>query len=166
VRDDRFDALVVGFRTATGTEVIARDDPHFVSAVGSALQRNRLVALLIDQDIQGPGAGVFVPFFGRPAHTPPGAALLALRRRVPVVTGFIARRPGGHVARFAPMPTDVVRGAEGVRELTARLTAAIEEQIRRAPTEWVWWHQRWRRQPGAARPPRSAPALDDAAAAS
>jgi KDO2-lipid IV(A) lauroyltransferase len=34
-----------------------------------------------------------------------------------------------------------------VRELTARFTAAIEAAIRRAPAEWVWWHERWRRRP-------------------
>jgi lauroyl/myristoyl acyltransferase len=33
----------------------------------------------MDQDSRG--AGVFVPFFGRPARTPPGAAVLALRTR-------------------------------------------------------------------------------------
>jgi KDO2-lipid IV(A) lauroyltransferase len=48
--------------------------------------------------------------------------------------------------------------------LTAEFTAAIEAQIRRAPAEWVWWHERWRKpppaiaDPGAAAAPR-APAL-------
>ena len=26
-------------------------------------------------------------------------------------------------------------------------TAKIEEQVRRRPEQWVWWHKRWRRQP-------------------
>src|SRR5204862_391035 len=79
------------------------------------------------------------------------AALLALRARVPVVTAFIERRPeGGHLVRVAPVPAELPRGREGVRELTARLTAAIEAQIRRSPAEWVWWHERWRKQPSAA----------------
>jgi KDO2-lipid IV(A) lauroyltransferase len=148
VNDLRFDALIVDFRTGAGIEVLVRDDPRFLSTVGAALRRNRIVAMLIDQDIKG--AGVFVPFFGRPAHTPPGAALLALRARVPVVTAFIERRlEGGHVIRYAPVPADDCRGRAGVRTLTARLTAAIEAQIRRAPAEWVWWHQRWRREPDA-----------------
>jgi len=43
-----------------------------------------------------------------------------------------------------------------VRELTARLTAAIEAQIRRSPAEWVWWHERWRKQPSAPATRRSA----------
>ena len=149
VNDLRFHSLIGRFRAAAGVEVLVRDDPRFVAAVGDALRRNRVVAMLIDQDTRG--AGVFVPFFGRPAHTPPGAALLALRARVPVVTAFIERRPeGGHLVRVAPVPAELPRGREGVRELTARLTAAIEAQIRRSPAEWVWWHERWRKQPSAA----------------
>jgi len=149
VNDLRFHSLIVRFRAAAGVEVLVRDDPRFVAAVADALRRNRVVAMLIDQDTRG--AGVFVPFFGRPAHTPPGAALLALRARVPVVTVFIERRPeGGHLVRVSPVPAELPRGREGVRELTARLTAAIEAQIRRSPAEWVWWHERWRKQPSAA----------------
>jgi lauroyl/myristoyl acyltransferase len=36
-----------------------------------------------------------------------------------------------------------------VTELTARFTAAIEAAIRRTPSDWVWWHERWRRQPAS-----------------
>jgi KDO2-lipid IV(A) lauroyltransferase len=112
VNDLRFDALIVDFRTGAGIEVLVRDDPRFLSTVGAALRRNRIVAMLIDQDIRG--AGVFVPFFGRPAHTPPGAALLALRARVPVVTAFIERRlEGGHVVRYAPCPPTTAAVARG-----------------------------------------------------
>src|SRR5213080_3167163 len=142
--------LLAAWAAAIGypiTVVVRRvNDPRFVAAVGDALRRIRVVAMLIDQDTRG--AGVFVPFFGRPAHTPPGAALLALRARVPVVTAFIQRRPGGgHLVRMAPVPLGEGNGRGRVTEVTARFTAAIETQIRRAPAEWVWWHQRWRRQP-------------------
>jgi KDO2-lipid IV(A) lauroyltransferase len=116
--------------------------------------------MLIDQDTRG--AGVFVPFFGRLAHTPPGAAILALRTRAPLLSVFIERRPeGGHRIRFTPVAVGGSRTHGAVIALTARLTAAIEAQIRRAPAEWVWWHRRWRRRP----PPGSPEAAFDAAAA-
>ena len=149
VNDLRFHALIVRFRLAAGVEVLVRDDPRFLAAVREALGRNRVVAILIDQDTRG--AGVFVPFFGRLARTPPGAALLALRTSAPLVTTFIQRRPaGGHLIRVASVERG--SGRPDVLALTARLTAAIEAQIRRAPAEWVWWHERWRRRP----PPRRA----------
>jgi lauroyl/myristoyl acyltransferase len=31
--------------------------------------------------------------------------------------------------------------------MTRRFSEIIEAHIRRYPTEWVWWHKRWRRRP-------------------
>lgn len=146
VNDERFNALITRFRGGRGMDVLLRDAPDFLAQVRAALAKNHIVALLIDQDSRGPG--VFVPFFGRPAHTPPGAAILALRTRAPMVTVFIHRRPdGGHQIVFEPVAIDAGAGRGQVKALTARLTAAIEAAIRRSPAEWVWWHERWRRQP-------------------
>jgi KDO2-lipid IV(A) lauroyltransferase len=146
VNDERFNALITRFRGGAGMEILLRDDPRFLGAVREALGRNRIVALLIDQDSRG--GGVFVPFFGRPAHTPPGAAVLALRTKAPVVSVFIRRRPeGGHCITFERFAVESDGGRGRVVELTARFTARIEAAIRRSPAEWVWWHERWRRQP-------------------
>jgi KDO2-lipid IV(A) lauroyltransferase len=145
VHDERFNSLITRFRGDRGMEVLLRDAPDFLAQVRDALGRNRIVALLMDQDSRG--AGVFVPFFGRPARTPPGAAVLALRTHAPVVTVFIRRRPaGGHLISFERFPVEPGAGKGQIVDLTARFTAAIEAAIRRAPAEWVWWHERWRRQ--------------------
>jgi Kdo2-lipid IVA lauroyltransferase/acyltransferase len=149
VNDERFNALIARFRGGAGMETLLRDDPRFLPNVRAALAQNRIVAMLIDQDSRG--GGVFVPFFGRPAHTPPGAAIVALRMRVPVVTVFIHRRPGGHTIRFERVPIEDAAASGRVTDLTARFTAAIEEAIRESPAEWVWWHERWRRQSSPAR---------------
>lgn len=144
VNDDRFDALVREVRTGAGLTVLDRDDPRFAHAMREELARGRVVALLIDQDTRG--AGVWVPFFGRAARTPAGAAVLALRARAECVSVFIERRSeGGHAIRFAPIARPEGRTRADIEALTARMTAAIEAQIRRNPVEWVWWHRRWRR---------------------
>jgi KDO2-lipid IV(A) lauroyltransferase len=154
VNDERFNALITRFRGDQGMEILLRDAPDFLGQVRAALAQNHVVAILMDQDSRG--AGVFVPFFGRPAHTPPGAAVLALRTRVPVVTVFIHRRPeGGHRITFARVPIATRAGRGQITELTARFTAAIEAAIRSAPAEWVWWHERWRRQPSEDGPPEA-----------
>ena len=146
VNDVRFDALITRFRGDRGMEILNRDAPDFLAQVRAALAHNHIVAILMDQDSRG--GGVFVPFFGRPAHTPPGAAVLALRTRAPVVTVFIRRRPeGGHVITFERVPIHHGAGRGQLTALTARFTAAIEAAIRTSPAEWVWWHERWRRQP-------------------
>jgi KDO2-lipid IV(A) lauroyltransferase len=149
VREPRFQALVAELRRQGGLVVLDRDAPEFVRDVRTALDANRVVGLLIDQDTRG--AGVWVPFFGRPARTPPGAAVLALRKRAGVVTMFIERRPeGGHRITIRSIEPAEGRSRDRIIALTARMTAAIEAQIRHNPVEWVWWHQRWRRQEPAA----------------
>jgi len=145
VKDERFQALVGELRHENGLVVLDRDSPSFVQDVRAELEKNRIVALLIDQDTRG--AGVWVPFFGRPARTPPGAAVLALRKQAAVIAIFIERRPnGGH--RITVQPIEPVEGGsrDRVIALTARMTEAIEAQIRHNPVEWVWWHERWRHQ--------------------
>jgi lauroyl/myristoyl acyltransferase len=32
--------------------------------------------------------------------------------------------------------------------MTAEFTAALERHIRATPTQWVWFHDRWRHKPG------------------
>jgi KDO2-lipid IV(A) lauroyltransferase len=147
VNGEPFDDLISRFRARAGVGVIQRDDPGALRQIVGALRAGSIVALLADQDTRGPG--VFVPFFGRPAHTSPGAAIIALRTHAPVVAVFIERRGHGHHVRIEPVyGFDPAPGRRpSVEELTARMTAAIEEQIRRSPGEWVWWHRRWRRKP-------------------
>jgi Kdo2-lipid IVA lauroyltransferase/acyltransferase len=145
VKEPRFQALVGELRRETGLVVLDRDSPTFTQDVRAELDKNRIVALLIDQDTRG--AGVWVPFFGRPARTPPGAAVLALRKQAPVIAIFIERRPeGGHRITIRAIEPSEGRSRDRIVALTARMTAAIEAQIRHNPVEWVWWHERWRHQ--------------------
>jgi KDO2-lipid IV(A) lauroyltransferase len=146
--DPRVDRLVTSLRSRFGTEIILRG-PAAGKQMVRALAGNRVAALLIDQDIRDI-PGVFVPFFGRPAWTPSGGAMLAIRRGCPVIPGFIHRLPDGtHKAEIhPPLPIPVDGSLEDrVEELTAAATAVIERQIRAHPEQWVWMHRRWRTQP-------------------
>jgi KDO2-lipid IV(A) lauroyltransferase len=145
--DPRLDRLVTAMRSRFGTEIIPRG-PSAGKRMVRALAENRVATLLIDQDIRDI-PGVFVPFFGRPAWTPSGAAMLAIRRNCPVVPGFIHRRPDGthKVEIHPPLPIPADGTLEDrVEEVTAAATAVIERQIRAHPEQWVWMHRRWRTQ--------------------
>jgi KDO2-lipid IV(A) lauroyltransferase len=134
--------LVSGFRARFGTRALERGEPGAPRELLRILRQGHPLAMLIDQDTQV--EGVWVPFFGRPAFTAIGPARLARRRNIAVVPVFAERLPdGSHLARFEPaleLPEDDV-------EATALMTQAIEAHIRRVPEQWVWMHQRWRRQP-------------------
>lgn len=147
VYDPRLDLVARMLRGRFGGDTVLRG-PEAGARLVRALRRGRVAGFLIDQDIDAPGA--FVAFFGRPAWTPVGAALLALRTGAPVVPGFASRLPDGRMQLRleAPLPhPDTGTLEERADLLTARLTERIEAQIRSHPSQWVWMHRRWKRQP-------------------
>jgi KDO2-lipid IV(A) lauroyltransferase len=123
-------------------ETINRGEPRAARRILAALKRGALLGVLMDQDTKV--ESIHVPFFGRPAATPIAAARLAIRGDVPVVAGFIRRTAGGH--RIALERVDLT-GIDDVGRATALFTRRIEEAIRRAPEEWVWFHDRWKTPP-------------------
>jgi KDO2-lipid IV(A) lauroyltransferase len=113
-----------------------------------ALARNEILGILMDQDTKVDG--VFVDFFGRPAYTPKGPVALALATGAVLLPVFILRQPDDtHKISFLPIYQLQLSGDKEADMLrnTAQLTRIIEEQIRQTPQQWVWMHQRWRRQP-------------------
>lgn len=109
-----------------------------------ALRDNRLLGVLVDLDTSV--ASVFVSFFGRAAATPIGPVLLSQRLGVPVVPLFIRRLDRfRHRIEICPaLKWDGNDLAANVQQYTS----LIEARIRSAPEQWIWMHQRWRRQPG------------------
>ena len=112
------------------------------------LRRNELLGFIFDQN-RPRDAGIFVDFFGRPACTSPGLAMLSAQVQAPVVPVFIHRTSdGNHVLQIFPMlepPPD--REAETVRKATQEYTKIIEDQIRQYPEQWIWLHRRWKTKP-------------------
>jgi len=146
--DSRVDELVTRLRSRFGTEVVPRGTTAGRRLL-RAIAEGRGVGLLIDQDIPSI-PGVFVPFFGRPAWTPSGAATLAVRARCPMMPGFIHRKPDGTHKIKIDRPIPVPSGGslrDKVEEMTAAATAAAEWQVRAWPEQWVWMHRRWRTRP-------------------
>jgi KDO2-lipid IV(A) lauroyltransferase len=134
--------FLAAFRSRFAGRTMERGGTGAAREMLHALRRRGGLAILIDQDTRV--EGVWVPFFGRPAFTPVGAARLALKRDVAVVPVFDERLADGtHRALFEP-PLDLPANEV---EATAMMTRAIEAQIRRVPEQWVWMHRRWRRQP-------------------
>jgi KDO2-lipid IV(A) lauroyltransferase len=134
--------ISLDIRSHLGSEAIARGSRASSRQMLRTLRAGGALCMLIDQDIRTDG--VWVPFFGRLAHTPTAAADIALRLGAEVVPTFSERRPdGSHRITFHPaldLPDDAT-------EATARMTTAIENQVRRHPEQWVWMHRRWRRRP-------------------
>jgi KDO2-lipid IV(A) lauroyltransferase len=138
-----FDSILERFRSRSGVELITKR--RALPDIVHALRRRRMVGILLDQNASR-REGVFVPFFGVPASTSKGMALIALRTGAPVLPVFIRRRPDGrhvvHAGAPVPVPPDGDVGA-----FTRAFNEAIEEAIRQAPEQWFWLHRRWKTRP-------------------
>ena len=102
-----------------------------------------------DQDARR--AGVFVPFFGRPASTHRGPAIFSLRFGAPAFACVARRLPGEDVRyRVSGAAVDVPRTGDldaDVVALTAALARRLEEEVRVAPEQYFWFHRRWKSRP-------------------
>jgi len=150
LRDSRLDRLLVETRQRTGVRNIARGQN--TRDILRALRRKEAVAILIDQDTKVDG--VFVDFFGRPAYTPSGAVVLAMRTGAPIVPITIHREPDdSHHVQVDPEITLVETGnaQQDRRANTQRCMDALERRIREHPSQWVWMHERWKTKPAGER---------------
>jgi Kdo2-lipid IVA lauroyltransferase/acyltransferase len=141
------DRWIVELRDRGGVRTVHRGGDRGGLEILRALRRGEIFAALVDQDTRTPS--VFVPFFGRPASTPIGPARLALTARAPMVISFIVREGDRHQVTIEEVPLDdLPEDFEAAAiALTERITQRIEEEIRTHPDQWVWFHERWRRQP-------------------
>ncbi|HLV25808.1 MAG TPA: lysophospholipid acyltransferase family protein [Gemmatimonadales bacterium] len=147
-----FDRYLNRTRESLGNRIIY--DADAVRRVPRALRENKVVAFLSDQGVRGL-ASSFVPFFGKLAKTPRGAAVFALRFGSPIVFVTALRRPDGRF-RLVCEPVPVVetddREADVERIVTA-YTAVLERWVREEPEQYFWHHRRWKRQPPEALSP-------------
>ena len=97
-----------------------------------------------DQDMLGKDT-VFAPFFGIPAATITATHQFARMTGCAVVP-FFHRREGGRYALKIGAPLEPFPTADASAD-TAAVNAAIEAMVREAPSQYLWLHRRFKRQP-------------------
>lgn len=141
-----FEDYINRTRRRIGFEAI--HDKDAVRRTPRSLRDNRAVAFVSDHDALGL-ASTFVPFFGRPAKTPRGPAVFALRFESPVLFVAIVRQPSGKYAVLIE-PVPVTRTADkeaDIDRIVLTYTQMLERYVRLYPEQYFWQHRRWRRQP-------------------
>ena len=142
------DRMVNRIRCRHGNRVLHKDD--FARGLIGAMRSGETVGILMDTNMTPP-QGVFVPFFGTLACTASGLARVALKTGAAVIPGFLIWEESEqkYVLHFLPEVALVSTGdseADAI-ENTARLTAVLEDVIRRHPDQWLWMHRRWKTRP-------------------
>lgn len=125
------------------TEQIAKGSEG-LKRIFSLLRKGENVAILVDQHL---AEGIPAQFFGRDAMTTHAPATLA-RKLGAAIVPFTVRRVGGaqfEVIAFPEIPVARSDDADrDVLEATEAINRFVEAEIRRAPEQWLWMHDRWR----------------------
>jgi lipopolysaccharide heptosyltransferase II len=125
-------------RSQTGLELFDRHDGF--EPVIDLLRSGGGVGVLSDQ--HAGDHGVWTPFFGRLASTSPLPALLARRTRAALIAAGVYAT--GY-ARWRMVFTERFdQTGASIAVLTSKINQVIEQQIRRAPEDWFWVHNRWK----------------------
>ncbi len=139
--------LIKWVRATAGSKTLAKD--RAMRTMLRTLQKNEIVGLLIDQNVAWQ-EGIFVDFFGRPACTTTGLALLALNTEAPVIPAYILRLENGRYRLVIKEEMPVIRTGDedqDIRVNTQNFTKVIEDTVRKYPDQWLWVHQRWKTKP-------------------
>ena len=146
------DALVNRFRESMGQTIIPKDGTAEVA--DTLLGTGGTLVLVGDQ--HAGDKGVWIDFFGRPASCHKALALFTLLNKAPMLVTYVRRlgRPMwfevGLAEQFDPAaPGESDLG--GVTELTQWYNDILEDEIRRAPDQYWWLHNRWRDAPAGKR---------------
>jgi heptosyltransferase II len=132
------DAHVRRTRSRTGLELFDRKEGF--QPVIDLLRSGGGVGILCDQ--HAGDQGLWTPFFGRLASTSPLATLLAKRTGAALIAAAVYTNGP---ARWRMVFTERFDAAgASIGTLTSKINEIIEQQIRRAPEDWFWVHNRWK----------------------
>ena len=142
IKNPYVDRYVTAGRAPLYTAGILAKSREAAGFVKRVVREGGGVAFLVDQRDQ---SGVCVPFFGSLAPSTTFPALLARALKVPVYVARVVREDG---ARFKLGFCEVAQPRSADRDAdilagTAAIQAAIEDNIRAHPEQWMWAHRRW-----------------------
>lgn len=148
LHDKRLDEILRKARS--GDDIVYMDRSEPPRNILRNLREGRLFGVLIDQDTSV--EGVYAPFLGRQAHTPSGPVKMAMKMGVPLFVITTARVKGDKHQVYVRGPLALRSGGDFEADLihnVAMVNEHISATIEKHPEQWVWMHERWRRQPKA-----------------
>ena len=98
----------------------------------------KIIAALVDQDTEV--RSVFVPFFDIPASTPSSLVTIAQKTNARIFTAFIRKDKKRGYEIFL----DEIDSKLPLEQILKIFNDRLEQQIAADPTQWVWFHKRWR----------------------
>ncbi len=146
-RDPLLDRLIADTRNTLGSFNITRGSA--TRDIIRAIHDGYLMGMLIDQDTKV--EGVFVKFFNQWAHTAIGPVLLAQKYDLKIIPVFMRLNSDFTYHIEVQEPLNLESSGRKEHDLvinTQKCSDAYEKIIRQYPEQWVWFHRRWKKQPG------------------
>lgn len=136
-----------GVRERFGQKII--DKKGASAIINDIVDKGATLCFVADQDAGR--KGIFVDFFGRKASTYKSIALVAITNNIPIVVGC-SRRVGNRFffeieVNRTIFPNEWADKDDPVKWVTQEYTKAIEDFIRKDPTQYWWLHRRWKHRP-------------------
>lgn len=133
-------------RSCRGRIHYGQIDHDDMRSLFKALKRGEILWTAVDQDF-GLKQGVMAPFFGQPAATLSVTARMARINHSAVVFVHFMRNPDDqtYTLLFTPPLQNYPSGDDAVD--AARINIEVQHMIERAPTQYMWFHRRFKTQP-------------------
>lgn len=135
------DRIFYNFRKRYGTVLISKND--FKNKRQEVFSSQYILALAADQNPGDPSNAFWMNFFGKPVPFVTGPAKGAVRNNTAVVYVGFHKLKRGYYAFKTTLLTE--NGAAYTPEqLTRMYRDALENTIRKDPSNYLWSHRRWR----------------------
>jgi len=144
--DKKINDLLIKSRERLGFKLLPRGSSY--KTILNFIANNHSMGILIDQDTRV--KSVFVDFYGKPAYTPIGAAMIALDSGASVMAAYYLKKPDDTWKIVVNPEFNIIRTGDRKHDLyknTELFHKDIEEMIKQYPTQWVWMHERWKTTP-------------------
>ncbi len=143
--------IVKDFRSSYGLDFLWREEVGNPIRLLKVIKSGRFLAALIDQDTTLDS--IYAKFFGLECAFPKGPISIAIRMNKPVFVTFDRRLKDGshqvHISRVHwEQYADTLSKQELEQFVVNEYSAQLEKHIKATPSQWVWWHRRWRRKEG------------------
>lgn len=141
-RNEKIAGLLMGFMSKSGVRFI-QDKPKHRSALENlrALKEGGAIVLMTDMK-HSPEDGVWTEFFGHKVLSFSGGAVLAKRAGVPIVPMVTYKEGGAYTIEF--FPPILPKADQEPSELVQAYSSVLEQEIRKRPEQWWWFHDRFR----------------------
>jgi len=134
---------VSAFRKYMGSRVIYKNKA--LRRILKVLDDHQPIGFLIDQNVI-PKEAIKAVFFDQEIHATPILARIHIKKKNPVIPIFLCHE-GDHlrVDIHPPVPVTTPGGApKSVKQLTQEYLTIIEKKIKEYPSQWFWFHNRWK----------------------